>query len=140
MPTFASHGELSITRDGQIMVIEGSGPWNLESLERSGEIALPIQNALKGTAWGVIAIIHGEPVHVPEAAQQLVQYVKNDIKNGRVGSALLVGNSNSPNFAENHIADIYRRAGETFEFFDDLESAKSWVLARIAATVNGKSA
>ena len=113
------------------MMIEGSGPWNIQSLEASAEEARVVQSKLYGNPWGVIAIIHDQPIHVPDAAALLVEFVKQDLANGRVGSALLVGDSESPQFAKNHIADIYGRAGETLEFFDDLDTARIWVQARI---------
>lgn len=109
------------------MMIEGSGPWNLQSLEASAKEAKDIQNQLYGKPWGAIAIIHDQPIHVPDAAALLVDFVKQDIINGRIASALLVGECESPRFAINHIADIYDRAGETYQFFDELEPAKQWL-------------
>lgn len=133
MNDFAEHGTFKIWQEGQFMIIEGSGPWNLQSLEASAKEAQAAQNKLYGKPWGAIAVIHDQPIHVPDAATLLVEFVKRDIDNGRVGSALLVGACDSPQFAKNHIADIYSRAGEIYEFFDDLDTAKTWLQSRIDA-------
>lgn len=136
MNDFAEHGTFKIWQEGQFMMIEGSGPWNLQSLEASAKEAQTAQNTLYGKPWGAIAIIHEQPIHVPDAAKLLVEFVKRDIKNGRVGSALLVDECDSPQFAKNHISDIYDRAGEIYEFFDDLGSARAWLQSRIDTANN----
>ena len=100
---------------------------------RSGPDAEPVKQQLIGKPWAVIAIIYGEPIHVPDAAAFLIDVVKNDILNGRAGSALMVSECASPDFAVNHIADIYRKAGEVFEFFDNFDKAHAWATARLKA-------
>lgn len=132
MNIFRAHGSLEVKVDGRLLVLEGTGPWNLESLHDSGKIAAPIVEPLLGKPWGVIATIHGEPIYVPEAAEKLAQIVRSDKVQGRVASALLVDACNSPQFAKNHIGEIYRAAGETFEFFTDYKQAKHWVMDKIA--------
>lgn len=131
MTRFGAHGELSARRDGRIMILEGAGPWNMEALNRSADTTAAVRDALWGQPWGVIAIVHGEAIHVPDAADLLVSFISEDLLHGRVGSGLIVKDSDSPTFAANHIADIYQRAGEMFEFFDDLPSARTWVQNRI---------
>lgn len=131
MATFSAHGTLQLSLDGLILVVEGSGPWNVESLSDSGTIAKPLARQLQGKHWGVIAILHGQAVYVPEAAAELTAVVKQNRLNGRVASALMVDDCESPEFTKQHIANIYREAGEPFKFFSQYSDAKEWLLENI---------
>ena len=50
---------------------------------------------------------------------------------------VLVDNCESPEFTKEHLSDIYRNAGEQFEFFSDYEIAKSWVLEKLNLVCGG---
>tara|TARA_Y100001951_G_C11273289_1_gene260188 strand:+ start:1023 stop:1433 length:411 start_codon:yes stop_codon:yes gene_type:complete len=116
-----------VKREGRLLIIEGRGPWNLEALKHSESRAQEILKKLAGKPWGVIATIYGEPIHVPEAEQRLIDLVKQDISNGRVASALIVKECDTPNFAKSHIGSIYEKAGCNVGYFDNFEEAKAWV-------------
>ncbi len=131
MTQFVPHGEVAVSREGRTMVIEGRGPWNLEAVERSEQAAETILRDLAGKPWGVVMVVYGEPIHVPDAKDYLVDLVKQDITNGRVASALVVGFCDSPTFAKNHIGSIYQQAGDNVAFFDSVAQAKSWVSQEI---------
>ncbi len=131
MARFKEHGTLEIEVEGQMLRIEGKGPWNLESLQQSGRVAAPKVEPLLGKRWVVLAVLHGQAVYVPEATEALVDIVKEDKRNGRVASALVVSDCDSPHFSELHISAIYTRANEDFAFFEDEESAKAWLLEKL---------
>jgi len=131
MTRFIPHGEVCVHREGRILILEGHGPWNVEALQHSTDKALPILQELSGAPWGVMASIYGEPIHVPDAEAHLIQLVKKDIENGRVGTALIVEKSNSPSFATQHFSSIYHRAGDNVEVFNDIKAAKRWLMKTI---------
>ena len=131
MTRFIPHGEVRIHREGRILILEGHGPWNVEALQHSTDKALPILQELSGAPWGVMASIYGEPIHVPDAEAHLIELVKRDIENGRVGTALIVEKSNSPSFATQHFSSIYHRAGDNVEVFNDIKAAKRWLMKTI---------
>lgn len=124
---FHSHGNFTFKVENRLMIIEGKGPWNLEAINRSAEDASKCHKELYGAKWGVLAIIHGDPIHTPPAAALLTDLVKVDIKNGRTASALILDDSNHPVFGRHHISQIYRDAGETFDFFHNIAEAKTWL-------------
>lgn len=131
MTRFIPHGEVRVHREGRILILEGHGPWNVEALQHSTDKALPILQELSGAPWGVMASIYGEPIHVPDAEAHLIELVKRDIENGRVGTALIVEKSNSPSFATQHFSSIYHRAGDNVEVFNDINAAKRWLMKTI---------
>lgn len=131
MTRFIPHGEVCVHREGRILILEGHGPWNVEALQHSTDKAQPILQELSGAPWGVMASIYGEPIHVPDAETHLIELVKRDIENGRVGTALIVEKSNSPSFATQHFSSIYHRAGDNVEVFNDIKAAKRWLMKTI---------
>lgn len=131
MAQFEEHGTLDIKVQGQILHIEGTGPWNLESLQKSGRVAKPIVAPLLGKPWAVLVVLHGQAIYVPDASAALVDVVVEDKRLGRVASALIVTDCDSPHFSQLHISEIYNRAGEDFAFFENEESAREWLASKL---------
>ena len=125
--SFYTHGDLSFKVEGNIMLIEGERPWNLEAINSSADNARTCHEQLYGKPWGVLAIIHGDPIHTPDAAKLLTEIVIRDKQNGRTASALVLDEDHHPDFGKFHIGEIYGNAGETFEFFNDINSARKWL-------------
>lgn len=113
------------------MIITGTGPWNFESIIGSKNDAMRSHERLYNTRWGVLALLHGQPIHTPDAAEVLVEAVKRDKENGRKASALVLYDSESSIFGKYHIAEIYSKAGETFQFFDNEGSARAWLTEQL---------
>ncbi|GAC16272.1 hypothetical protein [Aliiglaciecola lipolytica] len=124
---FEAHGTLDLVVTDQILRLEGTGPWNLESLYQSGDQANPIIDQLASKPWGVILILHGECIYVHAAGKRLSEIVRAEKKRNRIATAVLVNDCDSPNFAKSHIGEIYQNAGEHFAFFDDIELAERWL-------------
>lgn len=133
MPShFAPHGTLELHLHENILQVEGSGPWNSESLHQSAQLAGPLLEQLLGKLWAVLVIVHGEPVYVPAAVASLVDTLKAEKKQGRVATAVLVNECATPGFARLHLSDIFNQAGETYAFFEDREKALAWLKGQIA--------
>jgi hypothetical protein len=74
------HGTLEFQLEDDILIIEGRGPWNREAMLLSSENADIVKKQRTKDKWGVIAILNGDPIHTPDAAQLLVEYIKYDKK------------------------------------------------------------
>lgn len=91
------HGIFSLNLDCNILTVEGYGPWNKEAMKISfanAELMLKIRGKVK---WGIIAIIHGDPLHTPDAAELLVGQIKEDKRHGRIATAFILIHSTAPN-------------------------------------------
>jgi hypothetical protein len=128
------HGEIFLTIEGKILIVEGQGPWNLESIAHTNVDPLVIEQkeVLLQSKWAVLVIAHGDAMFVPDARQMLVDIVKEDIKGGRVATALVVQNCLSPIFIADHLTNIYNDAGDHVESFTSIEQAKLWLNQQIA--------
>jgi hypothetical protein len=135
---FSIHGTVVLDVDERILCVEGAGPWNMESIIESGKRVVPLLDQLVGDPWGALVILHGEPIYVPDAAEFLSKSIKKEKKQGRVATAVIVDESNAPEFAKRHLTEIYDNAGEIFRFFTDREEAKWWLIQRITLALSEK--
>ena len=110
----------------------------MESIIESGKRVIPLLEVLAGDPWGALVILHGEPIYVPDAAEYLSKSIKNQKKQGRVATAVIVDESDSPEFAKRHLSEIYDKGGEIFRFFADRGEAKWWLIQRITLSLNEK--
>lgn len=130
---FEAHGTWNIDSDGRVLLIEGTGPWNLESLQQSAQLVQPFLQRLKGSPWAAMVILHGECIYVPAAGQKLAEILQFESEEGRVATALLVNDCYSPNFAKEHISNIYDKGNHPYAFFDDIDLARNWLDGQINA-------
>jgi len=128
----SDHGTLAFKLEDNILMIEGCGPWNKEAMILSTHNAGLVQRQRKKARWGVIAVLNGDPIHTPDAAQLLIEYVKYDKQNGRIATALILTDSTCPELAKRHIADLYDKAGEDYQFFSNICDAKIWMATVLA--------
>ncbi|MBI9097675.1 MAG: hypothetical protein JEY91_04320 [Spirochaetaceae bacterium] len=124
---YSPHGELHFEIEKHLLIIEKTGPFNLESMIQAEEDVSKIQKGLYKSRWCVLVIIHGQPIHTPDAAKLLIEGIKNDRRNGRIASALVITDSENPIINRHHISEIYMSSGENFEFFSDINTAKKWL-------------
>ena len=133
MTGFTVHGSLDLHIQDRILFIEGCGPWNLESVKDAYNRFGPLVESLYGSPWGSLVILHGDPIYVPDAADYIIKTIANERKKGNVASAILVGESNSPEFAKRHLSELHTKAGDTFRFFSNREEAAWWLVQKITS-------
>jgi hypothetical protein len=131
MKKFQLHGESELYFEDNILLIEATGPWNIETMTDANKRVMPLIDKLSAGPWGALIIIYGEPIYVPDAATYLVGTIKELKKRGRIASAIMVEESNDPKFAKRHMSSIFEQAGETFRFFKQKQEAKSWLVQKI---------
>nr|WP_268820435.1 hypothetical protein [Paraglaciecola sp. G1-23] len=115
------------------MEVEGDGPWNLEAVTQANLNFSELINGLSSEPWGALVVLHGDPIYVPEAADFLVKSIRSECDSGRVATAIMVEDSNSPEFAKRHLSDIYQRAGCEYRFFSDKAEASWWLIQKITS-------
>ena len=132
MSRFSIHGTVKLDIADRILLVEGVGPWNKESVIQGDKTVEPLIQKLSGNVWGVLVTLYGEPIYVPDAATVLSLSIKNQKKMGRAATAVIIVESKSPEFARSHLSQIYQNAGEPVRFFSDKEEAKWWLVQQIS--------
>ena len=123
------HGTLHFELVDNILFIEGCGPWNEEALHLfSRNMDLSRKKEIVGE-WAVLINVIGDPIYTPSAARALIKYLKDEKQHGRVATAIILTDSNSPEVGKWHISAVYNEAGENFKFFDSKEDATHWLMS-----------
>lgn len=133
MSQFTVHGNLELVIQDRILMIEGYGPWNLEAVQDAYSKFKSLVGSLYGSPWGSLVVLYGDPIYVPDAANYIIKTIKQEREKGNVASAILVCESNSPEFAKRHLSELHTKAGDTFRFFSDKEEAAWWLLQKITS-------
>ncbi|MFT6284965.1 MAG: hypothetical protein ACJAXM_001441 [Arenicella sp.] len=133
MGRFSEHGSLDLHVQDSILLIEGCGPWNLEAVKEAYKRFVPLIETLYGSPWGALIVMRGDPIYVPDAANYITKKIKSERMKGCVASAILVGESNSPEFAKRHLSEIHTKAGDTYCFFSEKKDAVWWLVQKITS-------
>jgi|TARA_R110002096_G_scaffold273736_2_gene467589 hypothetical protein len=133
MGQFTVHGIINVNIQDRILMFEGCGPWNLEAVKEAYSRFKPLVETLYGSPWGALAVLRGDPIYVPDAANFIIKTIKYERRKDYVASAILVDESNSPEFAKRHLSELHTKAGDTFRFFSNQDEAAWWLLQKITS-------
>ncbi len=66
---FTSHGKYEVSVKKRLLVVDATGPWNLEAAQRfDGLVRSQVSEKLdSGSSWGMIALLHGQSIYTQEA-------------------------------------------------------------------------
>ncbi|MGY8899786.1 MAG: hypothetical protein ACKVI8_17305 [Paraglaciecola sp.] len=131
MSRFPTHGSVELDVEENILLVQGCGPWNLESVVEAETNMAPLLEILSTSPWGALVVLHGDPIYVPDAAAVLSKAICQQKSLGRVATALVVEESNTPEFSKRHLGEIFDNAGENYRFFPNKEQAKWWLIQQI---------
>ncbi len=126
------HGSMTFSVHGKIMEIEGTGPWNLILLQQGAMKAKPIHQQLLGAPWAVLATFHGDTFYTEEAANVLIEWLKDDKQRGRIATAFVLSDIDICDVAVWHLKKTYREGHETVQFFTHRTDALKWLEQKIA--------
>jgi hypothetical protein len=131
---FKAHGAFNLHRDGQVIVIEAAGPWNLELIRQYAHDVLPVtREVAAGGPWGAVVVVRNSVLFTTEAAQSLREAGFRTAKaSGRIAVAYVI----APEVEGALLApDILRRIYDglnTWAIFTDLDAAMDWLRGQIA--------
>ncbi|UUX50549.1 hypothetical protein NUH88_02390 [Nisaea acidiphila] len=137
----APHGNRAIWTDGRILMSRNTGPFNLEALILSTERTREERIRLTESGpWGSVAIIDGSVMFTAEALDMIRQNMRDPERNGNlVASAFVVSpETEGYHLCEAILGPVYALAGAAFRIFEDVDTARMWVAAKIDAAANGE--
>ena len=132
---FKPHGSFGLHRDAQVIVIEATGPWNLELIQQYAHDVLPVIKEISADGpWGAIVIVKNSVLFTTEAAVALREAGFRSAKSsGRVAvSYVITAEVEGAAFAPTIIKHIYEGLNP-WAIFTDIGAAMAWTRAQIAA-------
>ena len=132
-PLFPSHGKYSLHRDGQVLVTEVVGPWNLELVQEWARSAIPFSIEMQEEGpWAGIAIMSESMLATPDAMAALRKVVAASVEQFNCIAHIVVA---APGVAGKGVVEgAFQKVYEGLclsGFFDDYSSAKDWAIQQI---------
>ncbi|MDP7593893.1 MAG: hypothetical protein QF552_14575 [Litorilituus sp.] len=126
--SFSTHGQTKISVEGDIIIVESTGPWNLEYFEAlHQELVMTIINSALDK-YAVLLIPIGETIAVHEAKDFHTEFIK---KGKACAIAVNLSQSETPLTTQKMCKEVYKEAALEHEFFTSTEKAKCWLKTKL---------
>ena len=86
---FPIHGDIQLSVNDGLLIIEGSGPANLEAVLCYQREAQRYRDKLNPHPWGSLVLLRGEPLLPPEAKSLLVTTIQFACTQSLVATAVV---------------------------------------------------
>jgi hypothetical protein len=124
MAIFSPHGTLDIVIEGNLILIEAQGPWNIEYLDQLHEQLFIAASRVDPKNYAILITPKGEAISV-EAG---IEYHLNFIRKGNAKAvALNLAHCTTALLTENLFTQLYRAAGIKHAIFDNSHDARLWL-------------
>ena len=124
---FSQHGKFSNRTEGQLLISEVVGPWNIELVSNWAKDSYPLAVSLaQNGPWIYILVIQGSLLCPPEAMAEMKRIATYAATNLKVIANLLVAADGTEGylFMDSYYAKLYGEFS-TYRSFTTLEEAKS---------------
>ncbi len=122
--SFSAHGQTKISVEDDIIIIESTGPWNLEYFKAfHKELVLTLVN-FSLDKHAVLLIPIGETIAVYEARDYHIEFLK---KGTTRAVAINLSKSKAPLTTQNMCKEVYNEVPLEHKFFTSTEEAKCWL-------------
>lgn len=123
---FESHGRFVVCRQGNILKVDATGPFNHEAVENYQE---DMVDAIKylDEPWGQLILMHENCLYTPQAAQAMYHFAELRRELGLVAIALVFIDKNAMLIVQDKISDFYQRLEIPYQFFYNREEGTHWL-------------
>ena len=131
---FKAHGQFGLHRDGQVIVVEATGPWNLELIQQYAHDVLPVIRDISFDGpWGSVVVVRNSVMFTVDAAAALREAgFRNAKSSGRVAVAYVIPpDVEGAPFAPSMIRNIYEGLNP-WAIFAEVQDAMAWMRVQIA--------
>lgn len=124
---FAEHGVFEVKIENNSLLVDATGPFNQELTTRYGQAIESCIKQLEASNWDQIIVLHKLSLFTPEAAEVLINTLKNRKTRGLIKSAVVLNNCEGKSLITQQMSNIYQTADVDYCFFDSVAEAKTWI-------------
>jgi hypothetical protein len=125
---FIVHGNVSISIDENILVIECTGPWNKEYFHHLHQELLAEVQKIDITNYAILLIPYGEAIATHESLEYHIEFIR---QGNTKAVAINLSHCETPNSTRNLCCSVYDATQLTYDFFDSNKQAKTWLRAKL---------
>ncbi|WJG10338.1 hypothetical protein [Aliiglaciecola sp. LCG003] len=128
---FPVHGNLKLSTQDQILVIEGHGPANLEMVLLYQKEVMAYRQKIMHSPWASIVLLSGEPLVPPEAKLIFVETIKQAKIMGLKATAVVLIDVEYISTVKQFWSEIYTQSDISHGFFESEQEALSWLNTKL---------
>jgi hypothetical protein len=133
---YPAHGKLQLSLEGQLLIIKGTGPANVEMVQEYQRQVIGLRTQIMHSPWASLVLLSGTPLVSPEARVLFVQIIKQAKSMHLSATALVFVNIEFAGMAQQFWQEIYQEAGVNYDFFETEEEARDWLKSRLGVARN----
>ncbi|WP_100643566.1 hypothetical protein [Alteromonas facilis] len=127
---FIAHGDVRAVYDSEhrILSVYIDGAVNIEFFDNYERVVGPVRETIDAPTWASMIIVKGPGV-IPEGSLvKIKETLRGSTQKGLIVSAYVYGEVEAPHLFKEHILSQHTDSGVNIEFFEDIESAKAWLI------------
>ena len=124
---FSAHGQLHVSIDGQLLLIEGTGPANLEMVQEYQRQVVGFREKIMHSPWASLVLLKGTPIVSPEAKAVFIETIKQAKVMHLCATAVVFIDVEFAALAEQFWREIYIEVGVPHGFFTTQHEARLWL-------------
>lgn len=124
---FPSHGDLALSVEGQLLIIEGEGPANLEMVLTYQKNVLAYREQIMSKPWASLVLLRGTPMVSPESSAILSETIKQAKMMHLQATAVVFVNIEYEETIKRYWEQIYDGTGVNYQFFESQADARRWL-------------
>ncbi len=128
---FPVHGQLHLSIDGQLLVIEGEGPANLEMVLQYQRSVQAYRDKIMHKPWASLVLLSGTPLVPPEAKSLLAETIRQAKLMHLAATAVVLVDVEYALIVKKFWTEIYEETGVIYGFFDSENEARVWLEKKI---------
>lgn len=128
---FPIHGSMQISVEDRFLLIEGSGPANLEAILDYQKRVQEFREQLNHSPWVSLVVLKGEPLLPPEAKSLLIETINFACKQHLVATAVVFADVKYQVSVQAFWESVYLRTTLPYAFFEHIAEAKTWLTQKM---------
>lgn len=128
---FPIHGDIQLSVNDGLLIIEGSGPANLEAVLCYQREAQRYRDKLNPHPWGSLVLLRGEPLLPPEAKSLLVTTIQFACTQSLVATAVVFMDVKHASTVRFFWDSVYAETELLHAFFENENDARAWLHKQI---------
>ena len=129
---FPKIGTFEIVAEGEVIHVRSTAQFNLEAVQ---EYSAKVTEVIAGmpAKFGILTEFDGPPIMGPEVETAMRETAEQRAARGMCAVAFVTPEHHGRKIASGQWHRIYDPLGIAFAFFDDVESARTWLHGQIRA-------
>lgn len=123
---FSEHGIFEVKVEGQLLLVDATGPFNEELILQYEKALETCIKTLEVSEWKQIITLHDFSLFTPEAEKKLTQTLINRKSRGLIACAVVFINVEAEYLIKAQMSRCYNHAGIKHVFTSSINEAKKW--------------